>query len=205
METTMDMLALTDDEAIALAVSLPEPWRAPLPTVDQTNRESLVQATYRGRRSLVVRDLSASDGTLTGMAAEVAKRLGTGLRAFFLLADEKGNWLPGGVTVYLYGPALDAIEASQTVTDAGVHYFRLAPPPGQWQALTLLAGSIYADGFAEPAGQRGRTRPAAAMVHVVRPEGIRSIRVARGTVTTGRGPVPAQFPSIPEAIAWLLA
>ena len=107
--------------------------------------------------------------------------------------------------MYLYGPALDAIEVSQTVADAGVHYFRLAPPPGQWQALTLLAESIYADGFAEPAAQPGRSRPAAALLHVVRPDGIRSIRVARGTVTTGRGPVPAQFPSIAEAIGWLLA
>jgi hypothetical protein len=205
METTMDILALTDDEAIALAVAFPEPWRAPLPTVDQTSRESLVQAAYRGRRSLVVRDLAASDGTFTGPAAEVAKRLGTGLRAFFLLADEEGNWLPGGVTVYLYGPVLDAIEVSQTVADAGVHYFRLAPPPGQWQALTLLAESVYADGFAERADQRGRARPAAALLHVVRPDGIRSIRVAHGTVSTGRGPVPAQFPSIREAIAWLLA
>ena len=201
----MDMLALTDDEAIALAVFLPEPWHAPLPTVDQTSRESLVQATYRGRRSLVVRDLAASNGTLSGMAAEVAKRLGTGLRAFFLLADEKGNWLPGGATVYLYGPTLDAIEVSQTVADAGVHYFRLAPPPGQWQALTLLAESVYTEGFAESAEPTARERPAAAFLHVVRPEGIRSIRVARGTVTTGRGPVPAQFPSVPEAIAWLLA
>lgn len=205
MNTVIDMLALTDDEAVAVAVSLPEPWRAPLPTVDQTSRESLVQATYRGRRSLVVRDLAASDGTLIGMAAELAKRLSTGLRAFFLLADEKGSWLPSGVTVYLYGPALDAIEVSQTVADAGVHYFRLAPPPGQWQALALLAESIYADGFTDPAAQRGKARPAAALLHVVRPDGIRSIRVARGTATTGRGPVPAQFPSIPEAIAWLLA
>jgi hypothetical protein len=205
MEKTMDLLALTDDEAVALALALPEPWRAPLPTVDQRSRESLLQAAYRGRRSLVVRDLAASDGTLTGMAADVAKRLGTGLRAFFLLADEEGNWLPGGVTVYLYGPTLDAIEASQTVAAAGVHYFRLAPPPGQWQALTLLAESIYTGGFAEPAGQPARTRPAAAMLHVVRPDGIRSIRVARGTVTTGRGPVPAQFAAVPQALAWLVA
>jgi hypothetical protein len=205
MKTAMDMLALTDDEAVAVAVSLPEPWRAPLPTVDQTSRDSLVQATYRGRRSLVVRDLAESDGTPVGLAAEVVKRLGAGLRAFFLLADEKGNWLPSGITVYLYGPALDAIEVSQTVADAGVHYFRLAPHPGQWQALALLAESIYADGFADPAAQRGRARPAAALLHVVRSDGIRSIRVARGTVTTGRGPVPAQFPSISQAIAWLLA
>ncbi len=205
METVMDMLTLTDDEAVVLAVALPDPWRVPLPTVDQKNRDSLTRAAYRGRRSLVVRDLAESDGTLIGAAAEVAKRLGTGLRAFFLLADEKGNWLPSGVTVYLYGPALDAIEVSQTVADAGVHYFRLAPPPGQWQALALLAESIYADGFADPAAQPGKVPPAAALLYVVRPDGIRSIRVARGTVSTGRGPVPAQFPSIPEAIAWLLA
>jgi hypothetical protein len=204
METVMDMLALTDDEAVALSVSLPEPWRAPLPTVDQTSRESLIQAAHRGRRSLVVRDLAESDGTPIGLAAEVTKRLGTGLRAFFLLADEAGNWLPGGITIYLYGPALDAIEVSQTVADAGVHYLRLSPPLGQWQALTLLAKAVYVDGFADPAWQRGRTRPAAALLHVVRPDGIRLIQVTRGTVTTGRGPVPAQFSSIPQAIAWLL-
>ncbi len=205
METAMDLLALTDDEAVALATFFPDPWRVPLPTVNPTNSDDVAKAAYRGRRSLVVRDLAESGGTPIGPAAEVVKRLGTGLRAFFLLADEEGRWLPSGVTVYLYGPALDEIEVSQTVADAGVHYFRLAPPPGQWQALTLLAESIYTEGFADPAGHRGRARSAAALLHVVRPDGIRSIRVARGTVTTGRGPVPAQFPSIAEAIAWLLA
>jgi len=205
METTLDLLTLTDDEAVALAVSLPDPWRAPLPTVDQANRESLVQAARRGRRSLVIRDLAKSDGTLIGMAAEVAKRLASGLRAFFLLADEAGNWLPGGVTVYLYGPALDAIEVSQTIADAGVHYLRLAPPPGQWQALTMLAEGVYADGFADVAGQRRQGRPAAALLHVVRPDGIRFIRVTPGAVTTGRGPVPARFPSVAGAVSWLLA
>jgi len=205
METVMDMLTLTDDEAVVLAVALPDPWRVPLPTVDLRSRESVGRAAHRGRRSLVVRDLAESDGTPIGLAAEVAKRLGTGLRAFILFADEKGNWLPSGVTVYLYGPALDAIEVNQTVADTGVHYFRIAPPPGQWQAFTLLAESIYTDGFAHPAGQPGRARPAAALLHVVRPDGIRSIRVAHGVVTTGRGPVPARFSSISEAIAWLLA
>jgi hypothetical protein len=205
METAMDLLALTDDEAVALATFFPDPWRVPLPTVNPTNSDDVAKAAYRGRRSLVVRDLAESGGTPIGPTAEVVKRLGTGLRAFFLLADEEGKWLPSGVTVYLYGPALDEIEVSQTVADAGVHYFRLAPPPGQWQALTLLAESVYADGFADPAARRGKGRPAAALLHVVRPDGIRSIRVARGTVSTGRGPVPAQFPSIREAIAWLLA
>jgi hypothetical protein len=201
----MDMLTLTDDEAVALSLSLPEPWRAPLPTVDETSREGLAQAAYRGRRSMVVRDLAASDGTPMGLAAELAKRLGTGLRAFFLLADEAGNWLPGGATVYLYGPALDAIGVNQTVADAGVHYFRLSPPPGQWKALVLLAEGVYADGFADPSQSRRRPRPAAAILHVVRPDGIRFVRITRGAVTTGRGPVPARFPSVTEAVSWLLA
>jgi hypothetical protein len=205
MEPTLDLLTLTDDEAVALSVSFPEPWRAPLPTVDQTSRESVTQAAYRGRRSLVVRDLAASDGTPIGLAAELAKRLGTGSRAFFLLADEADNWLPGGVTVYLYGPTLDAIEVNHTVADAGVHYFRLAPPPGQWHALTQLAEGVYADGFADPPAQRGRPRPVAAFLNVVRPDGIRFVRIARGAVTTGRGPVPARFPSVADAVAWLLA
>jgi hypothetical protein len=205
MEDSVDLLTLTDDEAVALAVSLSEPWRAPLPTVDLTSRGSLVQAAHRGRRSLVVRDLAGSDGTPTGLAAEVAKRLGAGLRAFFLLSDEAGNWLPDGVTVYLYGPALDEIEVSQTVADAGVHYFRLTPPAGQWQALAQLTEGVYANGFADPPERLGKRRPAAALLHVVRPDGIRFIRAAQGSATTGRGPVPARFPSVPDAITWLLA
>jgi len=203
--TALGALALTDDEAIALALSLPELRRTQVPTVDQSSRESVAQAILRGRRSLVVRDLATSDGTPTGVAAEVARRLGTGLRAILLLADEAGKWLPSGVTVYLYGPSLDTIEVNQTITEAGVHYFRLAPPPGQWEALTQLAEAVYAGGFAEPPPGQRRARPAAAFLHVVRPDGNRFIRIAQGAVTTGRGPVPARFPSVAEAVSWLLA
>jgi hypothetical protein len=205
METATDMLTITDDEAVTLSVFVPGPWRAPLPTVDETSRESLVQAAQRGRRSLVVRDLAASDGSPIGLAAEVARRLSAGLRAFFLLADADGNWLPRGATVYLYGPALDAIEVTHTVADAGVHYFQLDPVPGQWHALTLLAESVYSDGFAARPEGSDAPRPVAALLHVVRPDGIRLVRITRGSVTTGRGPVPARFPSVAEAVSWLLA
>lgn len=205
MEKVTDLLALTDDEAVALAAISPDQWRAPLPTVDHKNRDELARAVARGRRSLAVRDLAESDGKPLGLAAELSRRLAAGVRAFFLFADEAGNWLPNGVTVYLYGPALDAIEVSQTITEAGVHYFRFAPPPGQWQALTMLAQGVYSDGFAEQASQRGRARPAAGLLYVVRPEGLRFIRVTPGTVSTGRGPVPARFPSVADAVSWLLA
>jgi hypothetical protein len=205
METVADLLTLTDDEAIALATLFPGQWRAPLPTVDVTNREKLAGAVYRGRRSLVVRDLAGPDATPTGAAAEVAKRIATGLRAFILFADEADSWVPDGITMYLYGPALDAIEVSQTVGAAGVHYFRLAPPAGQWRALVMLAEGVYADGFTGPSAQGEKTRPAAVLLYVVRPDGLRSVRVAHVTVTTGRGPVPARFLSVADAVAWLLA
>jgi hypothetical protein len=107
--------------------------------------------------------------------------------------------------VYLYGSALDAIEVSQTVAEAGVHYFQLDPPAGQWNALTLLAESVYSDGFAAQPEGSGAPRPVAALLHVARPDGIRFIRITRGSVTTGRGPVPARFPSVAEAVSWLLA
>ena len=42
-------------------------------------------------------------------------------------------------------------------------------------------------------------------LHVVRPDGIRFIQVAQGSVTTGRGPVLARFPTVQDAISWLLA
>jgi hypothetical protein len=198
----MTKLALTDDEAAAVALRANGAWRAPLPTVDEGNREDVLRAVLRGRRSLSVRELADAEGMPAGPAAEVLKRLGTGLRAMFMIADGAGNWLPRGVTVYLYGSGVDAVEMSHVIAAGGVHHFRLAPPPGTWEWLTGLAEAIYAHGFAE-AGQE--PLPAAAFLHVVRGDGVRSIRVARGTVTTGRGPVPAPFPSVPEAVAWLLA
>jgi hypothetical protein len=209
--TSTDTLALTDDEAAFLAASAGEPWRAPLPTVDLASQDDVRQAVLRGRRSLVVRDLAEPDGTPVGIAAEVSKRIGTGLRAFFLLADEAGNWLRGGITLYLYGPGVDEVELSHVVAAAGVHYFTIAPPPGQWASLTRLSEAIFADGFPDGAGRVGgaaaadRRRPAAALLHVVRPDGIRSVRIAGGSVSTGRGPVPAAFPSVPDAVSWLLA
>jgi hypothetical protein len=202
---TIEMLKLTDDEVCAIALQYDGVLRPPLPTIDESSQAELAAGVLRGRRSLVARDLADADGTPIGDAFEVFKCLSGGPRAMFAFVDANGDWFRAGFTAYLYGSSVTDVEMSQTVADAGLHYFRLVPPPGQWQALALLAESIYADGFADPAAQRGRERPAAALLHVVRPDGIRSIRVARGTATTGRGPVPAQFPSIPQAIAWLLA
>lgn len=199
----MDKLALTDDEAAALALRADGAWAAPLPTINNANRVQVAAAVLRGRRSLAVRDLATPGGDPTGAAAEVLKRLGTGPRVGFMLKTADGTWFHRGLTVYLYGLSVTDVELSHLVAPAGVHYFTVSPPPGQWRALTSVAEAIHAKGFT--VDEPGVPPPAAAVLHVVRPEGIRSIRVARGTATTGRGPVPVQFPSIAKAAAWLLA
>lgn len=201
----VDMLKLTDDEVCALALRYHGIVRPPLPTIDERSEADLLAGMLRGRRSLVARDLGDADGTPLGDALEVYKRLSTGPCATFSFADAEGNWVKSGFTAYLYGPSVTSVEMSQFIAPAGVHYFRIVPSAGQWQTLTELAGQVYAHGFANFADANREEGLAAALLHVVRPDGIRFIRVAQGSVTTGRGPVPARFPSIPEAVSWLLA
>jgi len=199
-----DTLKLTDEEAAAIAVLADGAWRTPLLTINEASKVELAASVLRGRRSLVVRDLADADGMPTGLAAEVLKRLGTGLCAMFMLVDGSDAWLPGAFNSYLYGASVAEIEMTQVVGAMGVHHFRVAPPPGPWHALTGLAEAIYASGFPDGQDNSGGRSPASALLHVVRPGGLRSIRIARGTVTTGRGPVPARFPSVPDAVSWLL-
>ncbi len=203
--TGADLLRLTDDEVCSLALRYDGVARPPLPTIDERSEPELLAALLRGRRSLIVRDLGGLDGAPLGGALEVYRRLSAGPCAMFSLADADGNWVRSGLTIYLYGPSVASVEMSQVIAEAGVHSFRIAPPAGQWQALTELAGEIYASGLDNVAEGGQAPVPAAALLHVFRPDGIRFIRVAKGAVTTGRGPVPARFPSVTDAVSWLLA
>ena len=202
----MEMLKLTDDEVCALALRYDGVVRPPLPTIDERDDAELLAGLLRGRRSLVARDLGDLDGSPLGDALEVYERLSVGPCAMFSLADADGNWVKSGFTAYLYG-AVTSVEMSQVIAEAGLHYFRIVPSGRQWQTLIELAESVYADGFAglEGQGEGEGPAPAAALLHVVRPDGIRFVKVAQGSVTTGRGPVPARFPSVADAVAWLLA
>ena len=199
--TTARTLALTDDEAAALALRASGSWRVPLPTVDDTDELDLAAAILRGRRSLAVRDLANPDGTVTGEAARVLAALDGGPRAVFLLVDAREEWCPSGLTVYLYGDSAGQAKMSHVVTAAGVHYFRVGPPPGQWLALTELAEAVFKDGFAD--AEDGVRQPAAAILSVVGPEGPRRLRVTVGQVTGIRDPLPATFATVAEGIGWL--
>jgi hypothetical protein len=201
--TDENRLALTDDEAAAVAVHANGAWRTPLPTVDERDKADLGLAILRGRRSLAVRELCKPDGTITGKAAEVLTRLGTGPCAAFMLVDADGNWLPAGPTVYLYGPAPDHVEMSHVVAPAGVHYFRITPPPRQWHALTELAGAVFRDGFT--AAENGAKQPAAVLLSVTGQPDLRIVRVAHGEASAVQSREPVSFESVGRAVDWLLA
>jgi hypothetical protein len=196
-------LALTDDEAAAVAAHANGAWRTPLPTVDESDETDLALAILRGRRSLVIRELGEPDGTLTGKAAEVLTRLGAGPCAAFMLVDADGNWLPAGPTVYLYGPAPDHVEMSHVVAPAGVHYFRVTPPPRQWHALTGLADAVFQDGFT--VAEDGAAQPAAVLLSVLGQPDLRIVRVAHGQASTVQSREPVAFESVGQAVDWLLA
>ncbi len=201
--TNTHTLALTDDEAAAIALRADGGWRTPLPTIDQASEADLAAAVLRGRRSLVVRDLAQPDGTPTGPAADVLARLGTGPRAAFTLVDEQGRWIPSGLTVYLYGPSPDHIAMSHVVAAAGVHYFRVQPPAGQWAALTELAQAVFDSGFS--AAESGAPQPAAAVLSVAGQDGIRNVLVGHGEASTLSGPGHAAFRSAAQAVSWMQA
>ena len=115
-------------------------------------------------------------------------RLGTGPRARLCSSDGDGNWIPAGLTIYLYGPTPDDVKMSHVVAAAGVHYFKLAPPPRQWLALTELAEAVFEDGFT--AAESGAQQPTAALLLVTDEAGIRSIRAAHGEASAGQVPNP---------------
>jgi hypothetical protein len=196
-----DTLTLTDDEAVTIALLADGNWRPPLATIDDGSDAELTSALLRGRRSLLVRGLASDDGTMTGVAAEVMKRFGSGPRAAFLLVDAAGNWVPAGVTIYLYGASVQDVEMNHIISAAGVHKFRVSPPPQQWHALTELAEAVFADGLMDVSG--AGLPPAAAMLLVVAADGVRSIRVAKASASAAHGPVTGTFPSVAAAVAWL--
>ena len=92
---------------------------------------------------------------------------------------------------------------SHIVASAGVHYFKLAPPPRQWFALTELAEAVFEDGFT--AAENGAQQPAAALLLVVpAQDGIRSVRAAHGEASAGHG-AETQAVHVGSSSRWLAA
>jgi hypothetical protein len=194
-------LALTDDEAAAVAVLLDGAWRTPLPTVDERDESAVAGAILRGRRSLYVRELADEEGTPQGTLAALVESIRSGPVAAFQLVDAEGNWVPRGFTLYLYGEAPDSAAASHVLTLSGVHYFRTGDPGEGWGALTELAEAYFTEGFDTAAD--GEVQPAGALLSVVGPEVTRTVRVARSELGTDDNGLLRTWSSVSLALSWL--
>lgn len=112
--------AITDDEAVALAIEQRGAWAGVLPTVDVDNVDALGAALLRGRRSLLVRRLIDTDGRLTADAALVA---GAGTRTDRSITIYIGNTSlvrVGWGVAATFWPTADGWLA-EGVTPEGVH------------------------------------------------------------------------------------
>lgn len=73
MEPTNDeQLLLTDDEVIAIAARRESFWPTVFPSVDVEDRDALVNATFRGLRSLVARELADDAAVPVASVAKLA-------------------------------------------------------------------------------------------------------------------------------------
>jgi hypothetical protein len=92
---------------------------------------------------------------------------------------------------------------SHMVAPAGVHYFRVAPPPRQWLALTELAEAVFADGFTT--AEDGAQQPTAALLSAAHESHTRIVRVAQGEASAMQSTEPFAFASVTQAVGWLLS
>jgi hypothetical protein len=116
---------LTDDEVVAAALSLGNPWPHVLPSVDLESR-ALLDANDRGARSLVVRKLAQSssegfaiDGSLSSL---VSRACGAPATVMAYIADNSNPQLLVGTSVFAF---LSDQELSDDVLDivspGGIH------------------------------------------------------------------------------------
>ncbi|HEX5299746.1 MAG TPA: hypothetical protein VFW50_22390 [Streptosporangiaceae bacterium] len=84
-----------------------------------------------------------------------------------------------------------------------MHYFLVAPPPGQWLALTDLAEAVFESGFTT-AGT-GSPQPVVAVLSVSGQAGVRTILVAQGEASKGVDTERVAFTSAAHAVEWMLA
>jgi hypothetical protein len=146
----MENVAITDDEAVALAVQRGTSWPSPLHTVDDGDEANLLVAAQRGLRSLIVRGLLGDEGLPEkGVSRLVEPLLVRDLRLAVFVAYEDFSVAADGLSLFHY--ELDADTwVREVVTASGVHYLDLATPAACLSATELLLTETVANGLAGP-------------------------------------------------------
>jgi len=146
------LLTLTDDEIVAVAIAERTFYAGDLPTVDCDSEQALLQASLRGRRSLIARGWIDEEGDLTADLALAERAAGaTGFINVFL-GDEELSRLYWSLATSLYasdvGWVIEGVEAT------GLHRFAPVTEQEVRDALNALVSAALANAGeqAAPAG-----------------------------------------------------
>lgn len=137
---------ITDDELVAIAVSLGVPWRGLLPTV-QVATDELRRAAFRGSRSLAIRGLA--DRTLEMMRLVVKSEP----RLLAFVSAEASPMVPAASGVGIY-PTPSASVMLDIALPTGVHDFSAVSRDRAQQVIFgfvarfLENGSVLGRGYA---------------------------------------------------------
>lgn len=149
-------VALTDDEAVALAVGAGVPWPFSLPTVDDT-AEALAAAAGRGLRSLRVRDLvrETDEGIQThaDLMSAMAPVLAGKLVGAVSITDSEAN---AKADTFAFAYYLDAqVGLLETLSSDGVHTFQSCDP-ATWTTIARSMSDIAFRGAISEVSPRAR-------------------------------------------------
>ena len=159
--TTLDgpLPRLTDDELLALLADDVAPLASPLPSLTLPEAGSTVaadearRAVMRGRRSLLVRELTRPRGDsaapeLSPSLAGLARRLSLGPALTVSVERQRGRWRPGDLCSLAYRGATGEPLLLQVVAEVGIHSFDLVARDELRSRLGALVASAASDGVA---------------------------------------------------------
>lgn len=142
-------LLLTDDELIAAVAMCQARYDGPIPTVAMNADGAAVAAVWRGQRSLSVRDLIGSDGSLADSIVEIVGAFGSPDVVEVYAGDESGERTSMDLSEVAYRSGERVLVERTSPT--GVHAFAWVPGPSALEALTsLLTAALESRQIADP-------------------------------------------------------
>jgi hypothetical protein len=147
-------IALTDDEVAALAVEFVGPWPTGMPTVLETDPGAVTAASFRGRRSLVVRGLVDDAGEIDSALLSLCSIIPAGGASILVYLADAAFDLAGWGVLSGHYPSEES-WVLETLSPTGIHHVSRVPAIDHCVYLeALLLGAEQAG--PETAGSGGR-------------------------------------------------
>lgn len=151
----MNSVALSDDEAVYLAVRRSTMWPAPLPTIDVELADDMKAAELRGARSLAIRGLllataAPEGGVSASLAAFIAPITARRVALGCFVARDDMSYVANGLTVFHYATDDPGMWLSEVVSRGGVHFVSTVEARAATQLVSALLETTHARGLLAP-------------------------------------------------------